>query len=149
MNALTRILFAVAIVGGAAGAMPASAAGVSEFRHPPNQLSRQFRDGSCLYKIIYGNFGSVPYATVHLYGGVCNSGQQQPLVVVDAQPDSQRWYSRSPSGGQDACGGYIAFQAAGTPGHIATNMWVYFPATDSWKRFGSTGQTTVPASPFC
>jgi hypothetical protein len=146
MKTLMRLLLTIATVTGTAMvATPASAA-VSYFRHPSNQLSRQFRDGSCIYKIIYGNFGSSPYATAHFYSGVCNSGSRQPEVYVEYQPNSGQTKSGSATGGIDGCGAYIAYSAVGPAGHIATNMWVYFPATDNWKYFGSTGNPTVPAT---
>ncbi len=156
MKALTRMLFAVAIVGGAAGAMPASAA-VSSFRYPVMKLSPQFRDGSCRYKIIYGNYGSVPFAIVHAYdGGACIQGDRKPFVVV-AYVNHRQELKHANSGhfsagvrGSDRCGWYTAFQATGEANHIATNMSVAFPVTGNLKLFRpNKGQATVPARPYC
>ncbi|HYX35949.1 MAG TPA: hypothetical protein VE954_22845 [Oligoflexus sp.] len=147
MKTFARLLPLIAIL---SGATTATAAEYTSFRHPANQLSRQFIDGSCLYKIIYGNYGSTPYATVHLYGGKCGTGEKQPYVVVDYEPNSLNSGSGDPIGGKDVCGSYIAFQATGASGHIATRMWVYFPVTNSWKLFAPDGERpTVPASPYC
>jgi hypothetical protein len=154
MKALTRVLFAIAMIGGVAGAMPASAA-VSTFRHPPNQLSRQFRDGSCRYKIIYGNFGNVPFAIVHAYdGGSCLLGTQKPYVTVNYEPFSGQANSGHFSAGvrgSDRCGTFTAFQATGPAGHITTSMGVFFPVTGNLKVFSNlrNATTTVPAKPLC
>jgi hypothetical protein len=149
MKALTRILCAVAMVGVVAGAMPASAA-VSAFRYPRNKLSPQFREGSCLYKIIYGNYGNVPFAIVHVYdGGACMLGDRKPYVTVNYGREGRQansGYFSAGVRGSDRCGTFTAFQATGEAGYDVNDMGVAFPVTGNLKLFSPrSGRPTVPA----
>ncbi len=144
---LSRVLLTLAAITGVTAATSASAGGDYRFRHPPNRLSRQFRDGTCIYKIIYGNYGNTPYATVHLYSQSCFTPKGgHPRAYVQYQPGSGTTISRGALPRIDACGVYTGYQATGPAGRIATNMWVHFPVTGNWKRFGSSGLTPVPAT---
>ncbi len=97
MNILKKRLFTAVMLTGAMAATPALA-GDTYFKQAPGPLSPQFREGSCIYKVIYGNFVDVPIS------------------------------------------------AAGPAGSSVTSMSVYFPATDSFKRFGANGITPLPAN---
>ena len=38
---------------------------------PVNQMSPEFQDGTCVYRVMFGNFGSAAYAKAHYYAGAC------------------------------------------------------------------------------
>jgi len=131
-----------AFLGSIAMAAPASAA---TYRYPPNTLSPQFRDGTCIYRIWYGNYGGTPFAKVRLYGGDCG---ELTVRVAGQRGDLVDWYTapRGYSGGQDSCGSYFEKQATanGAPA-FAVGMQAYFPATGhDYVFWHDSGRQTTP-----
>jgi serine/threonine-protein kinase len=41
------------------------------FNFPVNQMSPEFQDGTCVYRVMYGNNGSTGYAKARYYAGAC------------------------------------------------------------------------------
>jgi hypothetical protein len=145
-------------IGGVASAAPASAQEFFDYRLPANVLSRQFVNGNCVYKVAYGNFGSVPYAKVMLFGGTCDAPHMpRPRVeVIWNSPTGGGSSSAGGSstvgvfGGQEACGPFIGIQALGPPGETAARMYVYFPRTTDGVTFRpNAAAPNTPRGPFC
>lgn len=145
MNILKKRLFTAVMLTGALAAMPALAED-TYFKQDRGPLSPLFREGSCLYRVIYGTFFDIPFGAVQLYGGTCNFGSRLPYVILHVEPNQAIARSGDPSAGNDKCGPYISMTAAGPAGSNVTSMSVYFPATDSFKRFGSNGSPPPPAN---
>jgi hypothetical protein len=134
-------------------AQPASATTDTYFQFPNDVLSRQFRDGNCIYKISYGDYGNMPYAQLRLFAGDCGT-DLYPLPIVTLTWSGGERNTPSVYGGSEPCGSFIGIQVVGGSaaiGHPATGMYVYFPRTDSRKRFvwHLDRDTTTPAGPFC
>jgi hypothetical protein len=41
------------------------------FMVPVNQMTPEYQDGTCVYRVMFGNFGSAGYAKAHYYAGAC------------------------------------------------------------------------------
>jgi hypothetical protein len=100
--------------GSTVGSGPTTPAGPTArvYRLGPNTLSPQLKDGTCVYRVTYGNFGSAAVAYVQFYGGACGT----TTVAVAAQRGNARSYENTNApnnltGGSDSCGTYLARQA--------------------------------------
>ncbi len=75
----------------------------------PGVLSPQFKSGTCIYRIFYGNYGSTPFASARFYSGDCG-----PVNVLGlaAGNNFTSYYDHITNGsGQDSCGSYFSQQA--------------------------------------
>jgi len=105
------------------------------YRLGPNVLSAQLKDGTCVYRVIYGNYGSAAVAYVQFYGGACGA----TTVAVAAQRGNVRSYENTNAatnltGGSDSCGSYLARQALSRTDQPAFAVGVRV-------RFAETGNT--------
>jgi hypothetical protein len=142
---------AIAMLAAVVSAPPAAATTDSYFYFPRNVLSRQFQDGSCVYKIIFGEYNYTPYAAAHFFAGDCGT-DLYPVPVVSVLWAPDRYSSvNSTFGGSEPCGGFFGAQAVGARNNLATGMVVYFPRTDSRKIFTyyQGKDSTTPRGPFC
>jgi serine/threonine protein kinase len=98
------------------------------YRFPAGVLSSQLKDGTCVYRIWFGNVGNMPFAKIRVYAGDCGGAS----ITVAAQRGSTITYygETTWTGGSDSCGSYFEGQATGqgTPA-IGVGQTLYFPAT--------------------
>jgi hypothetical protein len=131
-----RTLLASALVLGAVtlGSPSASPVGAdpSDVELEINTFSPFYREDLCLYRIVYGNYGSTPYAAIRGYSTYC-IGMTVWAKTVDnngthwTSSDTVAFYD------VDSCGLYYAIQATGpAPGYgigarldTGTTTWTY------------------------
>ncbi len=113
------------------GQAPSTAPGPATFRYKvaAGQLGPLGVDGDCVFRVWYGNYGSVAFAKIRLFAGNCGS----PSTAVAAQRgDVMTYQSDEPgvSGGSDGCGSYFEIQviAGGDPA-FGVGMRITFPQT--------------------
>ena len=107
------------------GAAPIAAMPSGAWRKAAGSLSPQYRVGSCVYRVWYGNLGSTPFAKVRLYSGDCD-----PVVLsldirsTPGGPDGGYHGLDSWSSGTDSCGSYFEKQTVGPSQWTATGETV-------------------------
>jgi hypothetical protein len=125
----------------------AATPGAVRFRHAKNDLSLRkynfYRPSGalCHYRVRYGDFASVAYAQVRLYGGGPCRGTGVELFGNDFATGP--WKKSGEITGQtDACGPYTEIQATSPAGNTAAGMAVVTP--DSNRIFYSHTYTDRP-----
>ena len=126
-------------------ASPAAAA-THHFRWPAGRLSPLFGGATCTYRILWGNYGNVPFAKWRVYGpGSCSY-----RIHVRYTDDGARFRSSEAPGytgrGHDRCGGYQEKQATGPAGNIATSMVIEKVGQhlQFWDKYGSPTDDLLP-----
>jgi hypothetical protein len=143
---LASALVLGAVVLGSTGAAPAGA-DPSDIDLEINHMSPQYRAGDCVYKIIYGNYGSAPYAGVRVYNTLCFGS----AVVVKSADGNGIHYTSSQTvahNGIDSCGAYWTIQATGpNPGYGIGAR--FHPADGGTLRYASDGTSSQPVYSTC
>src|SRR5262245_10613651 len=106
------------------------------FKVPVNQMTSEFQDGTCVYRVMFGNFGSAAYAKAHYYAGACGG----TTIEVAALRDGFTLTWEAAKGQEfniisDSCGSAYEEQATSNP----------TPAYGVGARitFGETGHVVV------
>ena len=103
---------------------------------PVNQMTPEYQDGTCVYRVMFGNFGSAAYAKAHYYAGACGG----TTIEVAALRDGFNLTWEAAKGQEfniisDSCGSAYEEQATSNP----------TPAYGVGARltFGETGHVVV------
>jgi serine/threonine-protein kinase len=106
------------------------------FMVPVNQMTPEYQDGTCVYRVMFGNFGSAAYAKAHYYAGACGG----TTIEVAALRDGFNLTWEAAKGQEfniisDSCGSAYEEQATSNP----------TPAYGVGARltFGETGHVVV------
>jgi eukaryotic-like serine/threonine-protein kinase len=106
------------------------------FKVPVNQMTPEYQDGTCVYRVMFGNFGSAAYAKAHYYAGACGG----TTIEVAALRDGFNLTWEAAKGQElgvtsDSCGSAYEEQATSNP----------TPAYGVGARitFGETGHVVV------
>lgn len=126
--------------GGGTGAAPGGGVGQSggqattappppanTLRVPAGSLSPQMINGTCVFRIWFGNFGDTPFAKVRVYSGAC--GGMGITVISQRGDDTLHTSDTGWGGGTDECGSYYEGQATGRGPAIAVGQRVNFAET--------------------
>jgi Protein kinase domain len=147
--ALVVLLVTVFVLPRVAGSGPASAAptgrgtmgaGPRASASPParttyyqataDQLTPQLREGSCVFRVWFGEVGSAPVGRLRLYSSECSGAAVQ---VASADPSGTITFERLGGGdvrsSQDACGRYVEVEATGHQPADGVGLLVHFPET--------------------
>jgi len=120
---------------------------VYDYRLAPLELSPVVIDGSCVFQVVYGNYG-LPFAEFHQFDGDCGS----PTLQIAAVPPAGdwAWHSTPQDSGTSAdCGGYSWRRVVGPEGWTAFGVQVVFPRTGNTHNYGAFGTGTPPAHRSC
>lgn len=118
----------------------------SSFRLPEGVKSHKLKDGfanprsSCRYSVIYGMYGTAPYATLRVYGGACRFFGANPGIGIYDTVGREHWSANDPSGGgddDDGCGPFYYWHVVGTPGGSIDHVQVWMPARSHRVDFSS------------
>ncbi|MFC9970246.1 hypothetical protein ACFVH6_05015 [Spirillospora sp. NPDC127200] len=141
----TAAVAAVTVLPLPAALSTAQAAADVYFKYPENRLSPQFKKGTCVYRIRYGNYGDTGYAQVRFYSGNC--GDRSFVMVCGSTPGAAyecRTEHRITTGGSDTCGSYFEKQATLPARSNARTMGVNFPEVNDTNWFqADSGQATT------
>ncbi|HEX7131930.1 MAG TPA: hypothetical protein VF228_05110 [Iamia sp.] len=109
-------------------------------------MSPQYLVDGCRYKIIYGNFGSAPFAGVRLYGGCSNV--TVGVRTLNGTTETWTWGSTVVGTGTDGCGAYSAVQTNGPNPAYATGASI-IGNTSFWLFYDYDGTDTQPIHSTC
>jgi eukaryotic-like serine/threonine-protein kinase len=96
--------------------VPAPPPGPTTYMVPANTITPEFKDGTCVYRVLFGNFGSAAFAQVHFYSGNCGGSAievaalRTGLVLTWEAANGQEV-----SGATDSCGSSYVEQATSKP----------------------------------
>jgi len=124
------------VPGNPAPPAPPTAPGVVTFKVAGNNPSPEFKEGSCVYRIWYANYGSTAFGKLRLYsGGNCLSASVQVAAARGTTITYESVGTPFISQNTDSCGSYFEIQATAdaTPAY-AVGMSI---------RFAATGRTIV------
>jgi hypothetical protein len=145
-RAACALVMAVTVLG-CPSAAPAGA-NLHDYGLAFNTLSIQYQSAyptGCLFKVIFGNYGSAPYAGVRTYGGSACTGIQ--VAIWSADSNGTRWTSSSTVAhtGTDGCGAYSAVQATGPNPGYGLRARVTF-ATGHVRHYADDGVEVQPGT---
>jgi eukaryotic-like serine/threonine-protein kinase len=124
------------VPGNPAPPAPPTASGVVTFKVAGNNPSPEFKEGSCVYRIWYANYGSTAFGKLRIYsGGNCLSASVQVAAARGTTISYESVGTPFISQNTDSCGSYFEIQATAdaTPAY-AVGMSI---------RFAATGRTIV------
>lgn len=132
----------------ASTASVASPAAATVYYFEPGVLSPQFKSGTCIYRIFYGNYGPVPFAEVRFYAGDC---VPVSLLGIAAIGTGQYLYDRFTDGANsDSCGPYFYRQVT-FPGPPAYGIGMVLSLRNNQvlHQFRFDGGTRVSPYRYC
>jgi serine/threonine-protein kinase len=119
---------------GILGEGPAADAGppasTTYYRVTAQELTPPLREGSCVFRIWFGDIGSSPVGQLRLYSGQCSGAAVQ---VASADPSGTVTFEQLGAPdvrtSRDACGHYVQVEATGHEPADGVGLLVRFPAT--------------------
>lgn len=147
----TRTLLATAAVLGTIVLGPTATAPVAAAPTDVGQAIGTFSaiheiDG-CVYRILYGNFGSAPFAAIRGYTSTCIGFT---VSVRSADSNGTHWTPTTTVAGHgidDVCGSYYAIQANGPVPGYGIGARIQGPTTT--VTYAADGLAAAPVSDYC
>ncbi len=150
MRTVAKMMGAVALVAvmtlGSAAAPAPVGANPTDTYLPNNTLSPQYSLGGCLYKVIWGNFGSTPFTQVQFYNLTSCGGAVVALDWTNGTTTQTAFGTTVTATGTDGCGSYQVIQAAGGVGFALRGL-VWVGTGFVW--YANDGLNTQPIHAHC